>query len=196
MSRAYVVYILMFAALAGGMLMIWTLGDNVRAPDDLAGDWIVEWDNAPPPESGEPKMRVQQSGRFFVVKFGQRPPLSLTLNDGWVGKADGRTLVMTLSRAQWELRLHGPIAASGGEHARVSELHLELIGPTRHLGIARRVLPEVTKGTPEPHGAPAPAKAPAEAGEPAKAAVKPPTADPRATPAAPVPPASETAHAR
>ena len=194
MSRAYVVYFLMFAALIGGMLMIWTLGDNVRAPDDLSGEWVVEWDNAPPPESGEPKMRVAQSGRFFVVKFGQRPPMSLTLNDGWVGKADGRTLVMTLSRAQWELRLHGPIPAHGGEHARVPELHLELIGPTRHVGIARRELPEVTEGAPAPaHGTPP--KGPAEAREPAKAAVKLPTTNPSATPTAAVP-SDETVHAR
>jgi hypothetical protein len=128
------------------------------------------------------------------VKFGQRPPMSLTLNDGWVGKADGRTLVMTLSRAQWELRLHGPIPAHGGEHARVPELHLELIGPTRHVGIARRVLPEVTEGAPAPaHGTPA--KDPAEAGEPAKAAVKLPTTNPSATPTAAVP-SDETVHAR
>jgi hypothetical protein len=46
MRRAYIVYVLMFAALIGGMTLIWTRGDNVRAPDDLSGDWLIEWDNA------------------------------------------------------------------------------------------------------------------------------------------------------
>src|SRR5688500_20233769 len=112
MSRAYVVYIVTFAVLIGGLLLVLTMGESLRAPDDLAGDWVAEWDNAPPPESGEPKMRVAQSGRFFVVKCGQRPPMSLTLHDGRVGKAGGRTPVMTLSRAPGGLRLHGPVPAS------------------------------------------------------------------------------------
>ena len=195
MSRAYLVYFVMFAALVGGMLMIWTLGDNVRAPDDLSGEWVVEWDNAPPPESGEPKMRIAQSGRFFVVRFGQRPPMSMTLKDGWTGKADGRNLEMTLARPQWELRLNGPIP--GGERWRVPELNLELIGPTRHVGVARRVLPEVTKGAPEPRGGGTPAKPPAEAGEPAKAAAKVSTTAPITAPAPTASvPSAETAHAR
>jgi hypothetical protein len=116
------------------------MGDSVRAPDDLSGDWIVEWDNAPPPESGEPKMRIAQSGRFFVVTFGQRPPMSMHLKDGWTGKSNGRTLNMQLTRPQWELKLNGAVPAKNPW--RVPELKLELVGPTRHVGIARRVLPE------------------------------------------------------
>jgi len=140
MSRAYLVYFIMFAALIGGMALIWTMGDSVRAPDDLSGEWLVEWDNAPPPESGEPKMKIAQSGRFFVVTFGQRPPMSMTLKDGWTGKSNGRMLNMKLARPQWELRLNGPVPAKNPW--RVPELKLELVGPTRHVGIARRVLPE------------------------------------------------------
>ena len=195
MSRAYLVYFLMFAALAGGMLMIWTLGDNVRAPDDLSGDWIVEWDNAPPPNSGEPKMRVAQSGRFFVVTFGHARPLSMKLQDDWTGKNRGRTLNMRLAQSPWELHLRGPIPADAGERWRVPELNLELIGQTRHVGIARRVRPEVTKGAPEQPGG-MPAKAPAEAGEPATAAARGPTTNPSITPTASVPSDAETAHAR
>src|SRR5688572_28201971 len=178
MSRAYIVYFVMFAALIGGILLIWTMDDNVRAPDDLAGEWIVEWDNAPPPESGEPKMRIAQSGRFFVVTFGQRPPMSMTLKDGWTGKADGRKLEMTLARPLWELHLDGPIPQQA--RWRVPELKLELVGPTRHVGIARRVLPATAE------------QAPAEAGEPAKAAVKMPTSNPAPTASV----QAETAHAR
>ena len=157
MSRAYIVYVLMFGALIGGMALIWAMGDSVRAPDDLSGEWIVEWDNAPPPESGEPKMRIAQSGRFFVVTFGQRPPMSMTLKDGWTGKSNGRTLHMQLARPQWELKLNGAVPAK--DPWRVPELKLELVGPTRHVGIARRVLPETaavetsaraTRATPTP----------------------------------------------
>lgn len=177
MSRAYVVYVLMFAALIGGMALIWTMGDSVRAPDDLSGEWIVEWDNAPPPESGEPKMRIAQSGRFFVVTFGQRPPMSMTLKDGWTGKSTGRTLNMKLARPQWELRLNGPVPAKNPW--RVPELKLELVGPTRHLGIARRVLPET---------------AAVETGAQARTTTT--TTQPiEITPTASVP-AAETAHAR
>jgi hypothetical protein len=210
MSRAYVVYFVMFAALVGGMLLIVTMGDAVRAPDDLSGDWVVEWDNAPPPESGEPKMRIAQSGRFFVVRFGQAPPLSMTLQDGWTGRADGRKLDMRLARRrpQAELRLNGPIPAAK-EQWRVPELQLELVGQTgksgaatRHIGIARRVRPETAQNAPNDRSVPAPAPAPAatpatpaEAAEPAKAAARGPTINP--APAAPAAAAqAETAHAR
>ena len=140
MSRAYVVYVVTFAALVGGMLLILTMGDAAVAPDDLSGEWIVEWDNAPPPESGEPILRIAQSGRFFVVTFGQRPPMSMTLQDGWTGKEQGRKLSMTLARPLWKLHLNGPIPAR--QQWQVPELKLELVGPTRHIGIARRVYPE------------------------------------------------------
>jgi len=180
MNRAYIVYVLMFGALIGGMALIWTMGDSVRAPDDLSGDWVVEWDNAPPPESGEPKMRIAQSGRFFVVTFGRRPPMSMTLKDGWAGKADGRTLDMKLARPQWEMHLNGPIPAKNPW--RVPEMKLELVGPTRHIGIARRVLPETAE------------KAPAKTAEPVKASEPSKASDPAPPPTASV--QSETAHAR
>ncbi|MEA2736508.1 MAG: hypothetical protein QOE14_2959 [Humisphaera sp.] len=137
MARAYLVYIVMFAALIGGMLLIMTMGDSVRAPDDLSGEWVVEWDNAPPPESAEPKMLIDQSGRFFVVRFGRRPPMSMTLQPGWTGKGEGRKLSMRLARPQWELHLSGDIPAK--HDGQVPEMTLELVGSTRHVGIARRV---------------------------------------------------------
>ena len=178
MSRAYIVYVLMFGALIGGMLLIWTMGDSVRAPDDLSGDWIVEWDNAPPPESAEPKMRIAQSGRFFVVTFGRRPPMSMTLKDGWQGKSNGRMLNMKLARPLWEMQLTGAVPAKNPW--RVPELKLELIGPTRHVGIARRVLPETAE-----------AALPGAKGV-GTGAAKSPSIDPNPTASV----QSETAHAR
>ena len=185
MSRAYTVYFLMFAALIGGMLLIMTMGDAVRAPDDLSGEWIIEWDNAPPPESGEPVMRIAQSGRFFVVTFGQRPPMNMTLQDGWTGKSKGRWLNMTLARPMWKLHLSGPIPPK--QRWQVPELNLELVGPTRHVGIARRVYPETAAES-----------AAAGAGEPASASAK--LSASRQPSPAPAPSAAaaaaETAHAR
>jgi hypothetical protein len=167
MSRAYLVYIIMFAVLIGGLLLILTLGDSVHAPDDLSGEWTVEWDNAPPPESAEPKMRVDQSGRFFVVTFGRRPPMSMTLKSGWVGASHGRKLDMTLARPLWELRLSGAVPMK--EHALVPELKLELVGPTRHVGVARRVGVQT-----------AAAPTPAQSREPVKAAAQVPVETPNA----------------
>jgi hypothetical protein len=194
MNRAYTVYLLMFGALIGGMALIWARGDNVRAPDDLSGDWIIEWDNAPPPESGEPKMHIAQSGRYFVVTFGQRPAMSMKLQDGWTGKGKGRTLDMRLASGPWELRLDGDIPPR--QRWQVPEMNLELVGPTRHVGIARRVLPARAENAPDPDPAPAPtsvpAPAPAETGETAQASPNSPATQP--TPAASVP--AETAHAR
>jgi hypothetical protein len=193
MSRAYVVYFVMFAALIAGMVLIMTMGESVRAPDDLSGEWVVEWDNAPPPESGEPKLRIDQSGRFFVVTFGERPPMSMKLQDGWTGKTKGRRLQMRLAGPPWELRLDGDIPFR--QRWQLPEMNLELVGPaSRHVGIARRVFPETAEHAAEPSPAPepAPAPAPAEAGERAKAAVVSPTSTP--SPTASVP--SETAHAR
>ena len=140
MSRAYAIYILMFALLGGGLWFIFTLGGAVRAPDDLSGDWVVTWQNAPPPETGEPIMRVSQSGRFFVVRFGQRPPMSLTLADDWKGARDGRQLQMRLAGGPWTLKLAGNIQLTSTW--QVPEVDLELVGPTRHVGHAvRRDLP-------------------------------------------------------
>lgn len=193
-SRAYIVYVLTFAALIGGMVLIMTLGESVGAPDDLSGAWIIEWDNAPPPESGEPVMRIAQSGRFFVVTFGERPPMSMSLQDGWTGKSEGRQLKMTLARPLWKLHLAGEIPPD--QQWQVPELKLELIGPTRHVGIARRVLPESESDAEElsaasargPTGTTPRATAPPEPAVPAAPAA-------RAIPVMPAAPA-ETAHAR
>jgi hypothetical protein len=140
MSRAWVIYFVMFGLLVGGLLLIMTMGDSVRAPDDLSGNWTVVWDNALPPEAGEPTMHVEQSGRYFVVRFGERPPMSMTLQPGWTGSTEGRRLDMKLARPAWQLRLSGDIPLKQRE--RVPEVRVELVGPTTHYGVARRVAPE------------------------------------------------------
>ena len=43
MSRAYIIYILMFVVLIGGLAVILDLGSAMRAPDDLSGDWTLVW---------------------------------------------------------------------------------------------------------------------------------------------------------
>jgi hypothetical protein len=140
MSRGWVVYILMFVIAAGGLWVILILGRAANAPDDLSGNWTVEWITAPPPKSdppGEPaRMQVAHSGRFFMVQFGEREPLRMTLQPGWRGKRIGRLLTMKLAGGPWRLDLHGDIPAA--ERFRVPEVRLELVGPTRHVGIARR----------------------------------------------------------
>ena len=152
MSRAYVIYIVMFAALAGGLLMILALGDSVRAPDDLSGDWKVVWDNALPPDAGQPTMHVDQSGRYFVVRFGGRPPMSMTLHEDWLGAPHGRRLDMKLSRPRWTLRLSGDIPLR--QNSRIQEVRVELVGQTTHHGTARRVLEESVDASGRPTSRP------------------------------------------
>jgi hypothetical protein len=145
MSRAYIVYILMFGLLGGGLWLILTLGQAVRAPDDLSGDWLVVWANTPPPQSDEPTLHVDQSGRFFMVKFGTRQPVGMTLQRGWHGAGDGRNLGMRLDGAIWSLNVTGDIPLNETKH--IPEISIELVGPSRHYGVARRVNPDGSPAT-------------------------------------------------
>jgi hypothetical protein len=125
-------YILMFAVLAGGLWVVIELGSAIRAPDDLSGEWTVAWKNA----SGE-MMRIDQSGRFFVLRVGSAKPISMTLQPGWKGARDGPTLRMTLVGKTWRANVSG--AYPPMETMRIPQMDLELIGPTRQVGTARRV---------------------------------------------------------
>lgn len=142
MSRAWAVYILMFAVAGSGLWVIFTVGAAVRAPDDLSGDWTVRWETAPPPGSGGNVMRVAQSGRFFTVRFGDHDaaPVSLMLQRGWRGARDGRTLSMLLKGGPWSLAMTGDIPLGGD--ARIPAARVDLAGPSRHSGMARRLKPE------------------------------------------------------
>src|SRR5437016_4158704 len=107
MSRAYIIYLLMFAVLAGGLWVIIELGDALRAPDDLSGDWTVAWKDAPPAGGGE-AMRIDQSGKFFVLRLGGgAKPISMTLQPGWKGARDGPTLQMKLVGDAWTANVFG-----------------------------------------------------------------------------------------
>ena len=137
MSKAYVVYVLMFAAAIGGLWVILTLGRAMKAPDDLSGEWTVKWDGAPPAEFKDGTMRVSQSGRYFVLSFGARPATGFTLQSDWQGAQDGRILKMELHGDLWTLRLSGDIPL--GERPKVGEMKMVLSGPSDAAGVARRV---------------------------------------------------------
>jgi hypothetical protein len=137
MSKAYAVYVLMFAAAIGGLWVVLTLGKAAKAPDDLSGEWTVTWNGTPPAEMKEAPMRVSQSGRYFLVRFGSRPGMSFTLQPGWHGARDGRQLQMKLDGDGWKMYLHGDIPL--GERPMVGEMHVVLSGPGDVAGVARRV---------------------------------------------------------
>lgn len=135
MSRAYLVYILMFLLAGGGLWVIFTLGTAVRAPDDLSGDWTVQWDQSPT-NAPSSVMRIQQSGRFFRVQIGQDEPLSLTLDRAWRGRREGRLLQMRLHGAVWTMDVSGDIPMSNP--MQIPMARVELSGPAKYVGIARR----------------------------------------------------------
>jgi hypothetical protein len=135
MSRAWIIYILMFAVLAGGLWVILVAGGAIRAPDDLAGEWTIAWMTTPPPNGGDapPVMRIDQSGRFFQVQFGKGNPIPMTLQRGWRGLRDGPRLDMQLAGGIWTLKIDGDIPPKS---LRAPQVNVELIGPTRHVGRA------------------------------------------------------------
>ena len=82
MSRGTVVYIAMAAALAGGMWVILPMGERLVAPFNLAGRWEIEPDLSMGPRVGPPlgrTMEVEQSGRYFQVRFASGRTLDLKL---------------------------------------------------------------------------------------------------------------------
>ena len=138
MTRAYLVYILMFAAAAGGLWVVLTLGAAMRAPDDLSGEWVVTWDNSPTTTPSN-TVKIQQSGRFFAVQFGTSSPLSMTLDRGWRGRREGRMLQMRLRGDVWTLDVSGDIPLNNAK--QVPAARLELSGPAKCIGIAQRGRP-------------------------------------------------------
>src|SRR5687767_11857140 len=137
MSRAYIIYFLMFVGAIAGLWVILTVGAAMKAPDDLAGEWTVTWEGTPPAEVRDGTMRVSQSGRYFVVRFSAGRAMRFTLRPVWQGARDGRILQMELDGEVWKLDLQGAIPI--GQSPRVGEMRLKLSGPSEHAGIARRV---------------------------------------------------------
>jgi len=156
MRRAYIVYILMVLALAGGLAVVLTLGDSLRAPDDLSGKWTVNWEKPPPGFAEKGEMRIDQSGQFFTVHFEKGPTLRLKLEDKWRGASDGRYLWMSLDGDPWTLTCSGPISPS--EPRRVDGLDLHLRGSNANYSAnAARKTETIAKGT-DPSAPLAPAK--------------------------------------
>jgi len=142
MSKAYTVYVLMFAAAIGGLWVVLTLGKAAKAPDDLSGEWTMKWDVPPLPEFKDGPMRVSQSGRYFVVRFGAAPGIGFTLQPEWHGARDGRILQMKLHGEGWMMYLHGDIPL--GERPKIGEMTVILMGPIHLTGTAQRVGVEPT----------------------------------------------------
>jgi hypothetical protein len=207
MSRAYVFYILMFLVAAAGLWVILILGRAAAAPDDVSGNWTVEWETTAPPgadPAGQaPSMHVAQSGRYFNVRFGERAPIRMTLESNWTGRRTGRLLKMRLHGQAWTLDLRGDIPP--GERFRVPEVRLELAGPTRHVGIARRQREQTVEAASARPDAPPASSSPRPASTrpdipdaPAAPLATPTAAAPTAAAAiaaAPIAAAAETAHA-
>jgi hypothetical protein len=145
MSRAWIVYIVFFAILIGGLWVILTFGTSLRAPDEMAGDWTVYWERAPGKMADTTPMRIAQSGRFFTIRFGDGPMYRYTLDRNWLGSRDGRNLWMPLTGTQNRLTLSGAIGL--GESPRMDELRVEMAASEAFVGKARRA------GTPAARGA-------------------------------------------
>jgi len=143
--------------LAGGLWVVFTLGDSLRAPDDLSGKWTVHWDQPPAGFPAKGQMHIDQSGRFFTVRFEDGPMLKLKLADKFSGAREGRYLSMTLAGNDVTLSCTGSIG--GTEPRRAEDLRLELRGSDgAHTGYAARdVEPLAASATPiQANPAPAP----------------------------------------
>jgi hypothetical protein len=139
MNRGWLVYILMFVLAVGGLSIILTLGHAAEAPDDLSGEWLVRWDSQPPPAppmSRGNSMRIDQSGRFFTIRFPDTKPMSFTLQPGWKGSRDGRRLDMSLRGEVWTIRLSAEFRKL--DPPIIDEIRMNLAGPSNHAAIARR----------------------------------------------------------
>ena len=133
MSRGTLVYILMFAALVGGMWVILPLGEALVAPFNLAGRWEIEPDLSMGPRVGPPlgrTMEVEQSGRYFQVRF-----------------ASGRTLGLKLVReTRQETRVKMELAGGGWDmtcdaNATDGTMRINLRGAVTRAWTATRVDP-------------------------------------------------------
>ena len=133
MSRGTLVYILMFIALVGGMWVILPLGEGLVAPFNLAGRWEIEPDLSMGPRVGPPlgrTMEVEQSGRYFQVRF-----------------ASGRTLDLKLMReSRHDARVKMELAGGGWDmtcdaNAAGGTMHIDLRGAVTRAWTAKRVNP-------------------------------------------------------
>jgi hypothetical protein len=127
MSRAYLFYFLMAAILASGLWLILTYGNTLAAPQDLSGDWFVQWDEPRPGFTPSGNLHIDQSGRFFTLRFENGPKMSLKLQNGWTGVRRGRWLNMQLAESPWTLTCTGTFPLKGAQVPQ--ELKLQLSSP-------------------------------------------------------------------
>ena len=189
MSRGTLVYILMFAALVGGMWVILPLGEGLVAPFNLAGRWEIEPDLSMGPRVGPPlgrTMEVEQSGRYFQIRFASGRTLDLRLMRET--RQDPR-VKMELAGGGWDMTCDAD--ATGGT------MRINLRGAVTRAWTAKRADPE-GRDTPReeelPPAAAAAAAVPAASrpvagNDDAPGSEGPPLPDPLAPPtSAPTPP--------
>jgi hypothetical protein len=79
MRRASLVYIFMFLVLIVGLWVILARGAKLQAPADFAGRWeLIPIDDS---DATPQSMYVDQSGRYFELRFGDETHYSLQLVD-------------------------------------------------------------------------------------------------------------------
>ena len=144
MSRAYLVYFVMAAMLAGGLWLVLTLGESLRAPDDLSGNWTVHWDQPPHSVPQDSVMHIDQSGRYLTVRFENGPMWRFKLQENWRGARDGQHLAMNFDGDVYHMSCTGTIPAT--QQRRVDSLQLHVLGKLTHTGYASRKLDNVAKG--------------------------------------------------
>ncbi|MEO6436624.1 MAG: hypothetical protein ABIP55_12810, partial [Tepidisphaeraceae bacterium] len=86
-------------------------------------------------------------------RIGDRESMRMTLEPNWAGKRTGRRLRMQLIGDPWKLVVRGDIPSAG--RTRVPEVRVELTGPTRHVGVARREREQTVEIAPHPATQPA-----------------------------------------
>jgi len=131
MSRAYLTYFCVFAAMVGGLWVILTFGKSLEAPPDLSGEWRVKWDAPPKNALEQGWMKVQQSGRFLTVSFENSMSLSMKLSDVDQAARELRNPVLRMTDGTWTMTLNGNPA--------LGEVQLDLSGPSRHTARAMRL---------------------------------------------------------
>jgi hypothetical protein len=89
MARAYLIYVLMFAALVGGLWAIFFVGRSLEAVRDISGSWTVKWDTVPPAGTARDHstsathiLRIEQSGRFCTVWLTGRESMGMKIVEG------------------------------------------------------------------------------------------------------------------
>lgn len=131
MSRGTAVYFVMLVVCVGGLWLILRAGAGLAAPTDLSGVWAVGGEDASVPRDLGGVLHIEQSGRYFRLKFERGLQLDLELlsetrPDGVAG--DG--LALKWEGGPWSLSANGTNAAG--------PLIFRLTGPASHTFAASR----------------------------------------------------------